>query len=98
MIFLSLSTEAGIDLLLADGCAKWSPSCARLVMEHLEFITDETGDPIEFDRVAIRCEYFEYPSIEDAASDYDMTPEELEDRTTVLHNEHSPIVVVKDFC
>ena len=101
MIFLPLSVSSGIDLLLRDEYAKWSPAGARLIMEHLDALSEDTGDPITFDRVAIRCEWSEYATIKEAAKAYGVAPKQLRDATTVL--EHDPkrdsskVVVVQDF-
>lgn len=101
MVVLHLSVEHGMDLLLADECARWSPAGARLIMEHLDALSEDTGDPITFDRVAIRCEWSEYATIKEAADAYGVAPKQLRDATTVL--EHDPkrdsskIVVVQDF-
>ena len=88
MIVLHLSVEHGMDLLLADECALWSPAGARLIMEHLDALSEDTGDPITFDRVAIRCEWSEYATIKEAAEAYGVAPKQLRDATTVL--EHDP--------
>ena len=101
MIIQQISVDIGMDLLLADNGALWSPAGARLIMEHLDALSEDTGDPITFDRVAIRCEWSEYATIKDAADAYGIAPKQLRDATTVL--EHDPkrdsskIVVVQDF-
>jgi hypothetical protein len=101
VIVLPLSVESGIDILLRDEYAKWCPRGARLIMEHLDALSEDTGDPITFDRVAIRCEWSQYQTIENAAHAYGVTPKQLRDATTVL--EHDPkrdsskVVVVQDF-
>lgn len=101
MIVLHLSVEHGMDLLLADECALWSPAGARLIMEHLDALSDDTGDPITFDRVAIRCEWSEYATIKEAAEAYGVTPKQLRDATTVLEHDpkrdSSPVVVVMNY-
>lgn len=88
MVVLHLSVEHGMDLLLADEYALWSPAGARLIMEHLDALSDDTSDPITFDRVTIRCEWSEYATIQEAAEAYGVTPKQLRDATTVL--EHDP--------
>ena len=101
MIVLHLSVEDGMDILLRDECARWSGFGARLIMEHLDALSEDTGDPITFDRVAIRCEWSEFETIEEAARCWGITPKQLRDATTVL--EHDPklhpsaVVVVQDF-
>ncbi len=101
MIVLHLSVEHGMDLLLADECALWSPAGARLIMEHLDALSEDTGDPITFDRVAIRCEWSEFETIEEAARCWGVTPKQLRDATTVLEHEpkrdSSKVVVIMNY-
>jgi hypothetical protein len=90
-----------MDLLLADECALWSPAGARLIMEHLDALSEDTGDPITFDRVAIRCEWSEFETIEEAARCWGVTPKQLRDATTVLEHEpkrdSSKVVVIMNY-
>ena len=55
-----------VDDLMSDEYAKWSYSAAHAIVEYLEEMSDNIGEPIEWDRVAIRCEFTEYP-LEDLA-------------------------------
>ena len=97
MIFLPLSVSSGIDLLLRDEYANWSTVGARLIMEYLDELSEDTGDPITFNHVAIRCEWSEYATIKEAADAYGITPDALEDRTTVLKHDASSVVVVWNY-
>jgi len=53
---------------------------AYALAEWLEQYEEETGEEIELDTVAIRCEWDEYESAWEAAAQY-ATPEELEPET-----------------
>jgi hypothetical protein len=66
----TLSTGQAADLLCADEYAKWSRLAALALVEHLEELEDETGTPIEFDAVAIRCDWSEYESALEAATQF----------------------------
>ena len=68
-MFQTLSTSQAADLLKADTNAAWTRSGAYAIVEHLEQ-SEETNYPIEFDSVAIRCDYSEYSSAYEAAIDY----------------------------
>jgi hypothetical protein len=59
---------------------------ARTLLEYLENLEDETGTEIEYDHVAICCEFAEYENLEVLQSDYPdiQSMEELEDQTTVI--------------
>lgn len=50
------------ELLLADSNANWSRSGALALAEYLEGVEIDSGHPMEFDLVAIRCEWTEYRS------------------------------------
>lgn len=94
----TLSTSEASDLLVADKDGGWSYAGARALVEHLESIEEDTGEEIEFDRVALRCEFSEYKSALEAAEEYGWEPDEdadsedaeeaalkwLTDRTTVI--------------
>jgi hypothetical protein len=56
--------------LRRDENANWSPAGARAMAEYLEEFESETGAEMEFDRVAIRCDFAEYKSLRDWADDY----------------------------
>ena len=94
----TLSTSEAADLLVADTNAGWSYEGARALVEHIEQVEEDTGEAIEFDRVAIRCDFSEYESALKAAEEYGWEPDEdadedalekaaaewLGDRTTVV--------------
>lgn len=94
----TLSTYAAASMLKDDQYANWSMAGATAIVEHLEQLEEETGTPIEMDVVAIRCDYSEYETAVEAATEYgfevdDEEDEEeqeeaaikwLEERTTVI--------------
>ena len=68
-MYQTLSTSEAVDILRADSHANWSLAGARALVEYLEQTEDETGHGIEFEPVALRCEFSEYSSAIEAASD-----------------------------
>jgi hypothetical protein len=56
--------------LLQDTNAAWTRAGAFALAEHLEQYEEETGEEMELDVVAIRCDFSEYSSLEDWAVDY----------------------------
>ena len=46
--------------LLDDDNASWTRLGAYAIAEYLDELSDDIGEPIEWCRVAIRCEYSEY--------------------------------------
>ncbi len=105
----TLTTNEAANLLVADDNAGWSYAGARALVEHLEAVEDDTGEAIEFDAVALRCEYAEYESAVQAAEECGWEPDEdadsddaeeealewLTDRTTVI--EFSGGVIIQQF-
>ena len=70
----TLSTSQAAELLKADTNARWSRAGARALVEHLEQLEEDCGTEIEFDAVAIRCDYSEYDSALEAAKEYGFEP------------------------
>ena len=93
----TLTTNQAADLLMADQYAGWSYDGAHALVEYLEQI-EEDGEEIEFDAVALRCDFAEYETALQAAEEYGFEPDEdadseaaeeaalewLNDRTTVI--------------
>ena len=105
----TLTTNQAADLLVADRDAGWSYAGARALVEYLENLEDDTGEEIEFDCVALRCDFSEYPNAREAAEECGWEPDEdadseeaekaalewLTDRTTVI--EFSKGVIIRQF-
>lgn len=66
----TLSTNQATHLLLQDQYASWSYEGAFAICEYLEQVEEDTGEAIEFDPVAIRCDFSEYKSIREAYAEY----------------------------
>lgn len=88
--------------LTHDDYANWTRSGAFALVEYLEQIEEGCGTQIEFDPVALRCEFSEYDTAIEAAQVYtsEFTTEEaaleyLEDHTTVIN--HANGLIVQDF-
>lgn len=73
----TLTTSEAAHLLLNDESAAWSYAGAYALAEYLE---QDSETETEFDRVAIRCEFSEYETALDAASEYDFEPSDPDDR------------------
>jgi hypothetical protein len=104
---MTLNTSEAVDLLVADDNAGWSYAGARALVKFLENLEDDTGEEIEFDRVALRCDFSEYESAREAAEEYGWEPDEdadsedaeeaalewLNDRTEVITFDGGVIVL-----
>jgi hypothetical protein len=65
----TLSTYEAAHLLLKDENAKWTREAAFALVEYYEQLEEDVGE-IEFDVVAIRCDWTEYETARDIASEY----------------------------
>lgn len=83
----TLSTSQAVDLLKSDSNARWSRSGAYALVEHLEQLEEDCGTEIEFDVVAIRCDFSEYSSALEAAQDYGFVTEENNTEEEALESE-----------
>ena len=65
-----LSTYEIAEMLRADQNANWSYEGAHALAGYLEEIEASSGEEIEFDPVAIRCDFAEYSSAREAAKEH----------------------------
>ena len=88
-----------VHAIVSDDYNDISYDGAIALFEYLEELEDSTGEEIEFDSVAIRCEWAEYENLEAVLSDYDniKTLEELQDNTTVILIEDSDRLIIQQF-
>lgn len=75
----TLATYDIVQELLADKYAKWTPAGARALAIDLQLFEEDTGEEMEFDVTALRCEYSEYGSFEDFRKEYFANPEQCWD-------------------
>jgi hypothetical protein len=68
-MIITLSTYDIANRLLRDSNACWTRAGAFALAEYLQSIEDDTGEQMEFDACAIRCDFAEYPSAVEAHND-----------------------------
>ena len=66
----TLNTSDIVLALHRDDNANWSWNGAKALAEYLEEYEESTGEEMELDVCAIRCDFGEYASLEAWASDY----------------------------
>jgi len=66
----TLTTSQAAHILIDDENANWSRAGAYALVEYLEELEESTGEEMEFDSVAIRCDYSEYDSALECAVEY----------------------------
>ena len=62
---LQLSTSHAVDLLRKDEYAGWSYKGATALVEYLENLEEDLGEEITFNCIDFRCEFSEFPSVQD---------------------------------
>jgi hypothetical protein len=72
---ITLSTYQIADALRNDTCARWSYAGSLALAEYLEEYEESTGEEMELDTCAIRCDFYEYESALKAATDRGWEPE-----------------------
>ena len=85
--------------VVSDEYNNMSYEGARALFEYLEEFEDSCGTEIEFDVVALRCEWTEYENIQEALNEYIgiRTVEELRDNTTVIEIPESDKIIIQEF-
>ena len=66
----TLNTLQIANALKSDTNANWSYDGAMALAEYLEEMEESTGEEMELDVVAIRCDYSEYASLQEWAAEY----------------------------
>ncbi|NBW19426.1 MAG: hypothetical protein EBR82_66775 [Caulobacteraceae bacterium] len=66
----TLTTHQIADALHSDKNASWTWSGALALAKHLEEIEESTGEEMELDVVAIRCDFSEHETLQDWANDH----------------------------
>jgi hypothetical protein len=66
----TLTTNEIAHKLIDDGNANWSRAGAFALAEYLEELEESTGEEMEFNHVAIRCEWSEYADLGTWLSEY----------------------------
>ena len=67
---MTLNTYQIADALKNDTCARWSYAGANALAEYLEEYEESTGEELELDTCAIRCDFSEWDSLQEWAGDY----------------------------
>jgi hypothetical protein len=78
--------------LKGDEGATWSRMGALALVDYLFGLEDEMDEEMIWDRVAVRCDYTEYASLQEACDDYGIPIEEAEDNGTIIRFDGGVIV------
>ena len=66
----TLTTSQAASMLANDENSSFTRAGAYALVEYLEQMEEDCGEEMEFDYVAIRCDWSEYDSLQEWAEDY----------------------------
>ena len=71
----------------------------RALFDYLEQLSEDLGEDIELDIIALCCEYAEYKNLEELQRDYSNieTMEDLENKTQVIRFNDSKAFIIQNF-
>ena len=95
-IIQTVNKSQFIDNLLADDYASWTYEDAGALYDYYEQYSDDTGEDVELDRVALRCEWTRADSIDEVIEDYDdiESLEDLQDNTQVIEHDGGVLLFI----
>ena len=95
-IIQTVNKSQFIDNLLADDYASWTYEDAEALYDYYEQYSDDTGEDVELDRVALRCEWTRADSIDEVIEDYDDIEdlEDLQQRTDVIEHDGGVLLFI----
>ena len=70
-IIQTVNKSQFIDNLLADDYASWTYEDAEALYNYYEDLSEDLGEDVELDRVALRCEWTRADSIDEVMEEYD---------------------------
>ena len=99
----TLDVDWAARMLRLDEHGGWSYDGALAMANYLDDYSDDVGCDVEVDVVAIRCDYTEYDSALEAATEYGFVPHDdegedgalewLRDQTTVIEVDGGHVIV-----
>ena len=95
-IIKTVTENAFIDDLLADDYASWTYDEAAALYDYYWQLSEDLGEPMELDRVSIRCEWDRAESIDEVIANYDdiNSLQDLSDNTCVIELEGGRLLFV----
>ena len=92
----TLTISEVASLLVADENAAWTMAGAYALAEYLKDLEEPTGEDMELDRVAIRCQFSEYKTALEAALEYVSIDEIVQRRDEIDNLEGSALEYLQE--
>ena len=95
-IIQTVNKSQFIDNLLADDYASWTYEDAEALFDYYEDLSEDLGEDVELDRVALRCEWTRADSIDEVIEEYDdiESLEDLQDNTQVIEHDGGVLLFI----
>ena len=101
-MYITISTNEMVNKLMTDEYANWTYEEATALTAYYEELEEETDEPMQFDRVAIRCDWSS-ATLDEVISSYSTGEEDLhtceeklewlQDRTQVIELDDSLLYI-----
>ena len=96
---MTMNFSQFIDNWPKDRKEQFTYPAMRALFDYLEEYEESTGEKVEFDPVALCCEYTEYENLAELQKDYtdikDM--DDLKDHTQVIEIENSEAFIIQNY-
>ncbi len=88
-----------VEAITRDEYSSMSHEGAKALFQFLEECSEDSGNEIEFDKVAIRCDFSEYEDLAEVLAEYDsiQSLEELQENTCVIEIEGTDRLIIQVF-
>ena len=92
MIIMEMTDSEAVGFLMSDDNANWTVNQAYGLVEFLNDVHDE-DNPYSMDVVALRCDFDGFKSIEEAAHEYQVEVEDLQDDALIIQCDDGEVVI-----
>ena len=92
MIIMEMTDSEAVGLLMSDENANWTVNQAFGLVEFLGEVHDEDNQ-YKLDVVALRCDFDGFKSIEEAAHEYQVEVEDLQDEALIILCDNEEVVI-----
>ena len=98
-IIQTVNKNQFIDNLLADDFASWTYEDAEALFDYYEELSEDLGEDVELDRVALRCEWTKADSIDEVMEEYDYinSMEDLVDNSFAVLEHEGGVLLYQAF-
>ena len=98
-IIQTVNKSQFIDNLLADDYASWTYEDAEALFNYYEDLSEDIGEDVELDRVALRCEWTRADSIDEVMEEYDYinSMEDLVDNSFAVIEHEGGVLLYQAF-